>query len=116
VAFLTVAEVASVMRVCKMRVYRLVHSGLPAIRVGRSFLYLELRDVYAVGEEREVCDAFQRDGAWPRRTCRSGVVAFPSRRSTSTCTADEGVIRIPVRMVGQIRRACDAAEAACAQL
>jgi excisionase family DNA binding protein len=37
VAFLTV-EVASVMRVSKITVYRLVHSGhLPAIRVGRSF-------------------------------------------------------------------------------
>ncbi|MER8062786.1 MULTISPECIES: helix-turn-helix domain-containing protein [unclassified Streptomyces] len=36
--FLTVAEVASVMRVSKMTVYRLVNSGhLPAIRVGRSF-------------------------------------------------------------------------------
>ena len=36
--FLTVAEVAQVMRVSKMTVYRLVHSGhLPAIRVGRSF-------------------------------------------------------------------------------
>jgi excisionase family DNA binding protein len=38
VKFLTVAEVAAVMRVSKMTVYRLVHSGhLPAIRVGRSF-------------------------------------------------------------------------------
>ncbi|MBB1245867.1 MULTISPECIES: helix-turn-helix domain-containing protein [Streptomyces] len=38
VNFLTVAEVAAVMRVSKMTVYRLVHSGhLPAIRVGRSF-------------------------------------------------------------------------------
>jgi excisionase family DNA binding protein len=38
VVFLTVAEVAAVMRVSKMTVYRLVHSGhLPAIRVGRSF-------------------------------------------------------------------------------
>ncbi|MGK2317309.1 helix-turn-helix domain-containing protein [Gordonia rhizosphera] len=36
--FLTVAEVASMMRVSKMTVYRLVHSGeLPAVRVGRSF-------------------------------------------------------------------------------
>ena len=36
--FLTVAEVAAVMRVSKMTVYRLVHSGeLPAVRVGRSF-------------------------------------------------------------------------------
>jgi excisionase family DNA binding protein len=38
VEFLTVAEVAAIMRVSKMTVYRLVHSGeLPAIRVGRSF-------------------------------------------------------------------------------
>ena len=38
VRFTTVAEVASLMRVSKMTVYRLVHSGeLPAIRVGRSF-------------------------------------------------------------------------------
>ncbi|CAM3216682.1 Helix-turn-helix domain-containing protein [Prescottella defluvii] len=36
--FLTVAEVATLMRVSKMTVYRLVHSGeLPAVRVGRSF-------------------------------------------------------------------------------
>ncbi|MFK8843705.1 helix-turn-helix domain-containing protein [Streptomyces sp. Ac-502] len=35
---MTVAEVATVMRVSKMTVYRLVHSGdLPAIWVGRSF-------------------------------------------------------------------------------
>ena len=38
VRFLTVAEVAAVMRVSKMTVYRLVHAGeLPAVRVGRSF-------------------------------------------------------------------------------
>ncbi|CAB4857901.1 unannotated protein [freshwater metagenome] len=38
VRFLTVAEVAEVMRVSKMTVYRLVHGGeLPALRVGRSF-------------------------------------------------------------------------------
>jgi excisionase family DNA binding protein len=36
--FLTVAEVAALMRVSKMTVYRLVHGGtLPAVRVGRSF-------------------------------------------------------------------------------
>ncbi|NYI05753.1 excisionase family DNA binding protein [Allostreptomyces psammosilenae] len=53
VKFLTVAEVASVMRVSKMTVYRLVHSGeLPAVRVGRSFRVPEqavhdyLRDAY----------------------------------------------------------------------
>jgi excisionase family DNA binding protein len=38
VAFLTVAEVSDAMRVSKMTVYRLVHSGeLEAIRIGRSF-------------------------------------------------------------------------------
>lgn len=38
VSFLTVAEVAAMMRVSKMTVYRLVHHGeLPAVRVGRSF-------------------------------------------------------------------------------
>lgn len=53
VKFLTVAEVATIMRVSKMTVYRLVHSGdLPAIRVGRSFRVPEqavhdyLRDSY----------------------------------------------------------------------
>ncbi len=36
--FLTVAEVAEMMRVSKMTVYRMVHSGeLPAARLGRSF-------------------------------------------------------------------------------
>jgi len=40
--FLTVAEVASMMRVSKMTVYRLLHSGeLPAVRVGRSFRVVE---------------------------------------------------------------------------
>ncbi len=36
--FLTIGEVALIMRVSKMTVYRLVHSGeLVSIRVGRSF-------------------------------------------------------------------------------
>ena len=36
--FLTVAEVAELMRVSKMTVYRLVHAGeLPAVRFGRSY-------------------------------------------------------------------------------
>lgn len=36
--YMTVAEVAQTMRVSRMTVYRLVHSGdLPAIRVGKSF-------------------------------------------------------------------------------
>ena len=38
VRFLTVQEVAALMRVSKMTVYRLVHAGeLAAVRVGRSF-------------------------------------------------------------------------------
>ena len=38
VKFLTVAEVAAIMRVSKMSVYRLIHSGeLDAVRFGRSF-------------------------------------------------------------------------------
>jgi excisionase family DNA binding protein len=38
VNFLTPAEVAGILRVSRMTVYRLVHSGeLPAVRVGRSF-------------------------------------------------------------------------------
>lgn len=38
VRFLTVAEVADMMRVSRMTVYRMVHAGeLPAIRFGRSF-------------------------------------------------------------------------------
>ena len=42
VRFLTIAEVAAKMRVSKMTVYRLVHSGeLPALRVGRSFRVTE---------------------------------------------------------------------------
>ena len=42
VRFLTVAEVATTMRVSNMTVYRLIHNGdLPAIRVGRSFRVAE---------------------------------------------------------------------------
>ncbi|WP_051215119.1 helix-turn-helix domain-containing protein [Granulicoccus phenolivorans] len=38
VKFLTVAEVAAIMRVSKMSVYRLIHGGdLEAVRFGRSF-------------------------------------------------------------------------------
>ncbi len=43
IQFLTVAEVAAVMRVSRMTVYRLVHSGeLASVRVGRSFRVPEL--------------------------------------------------------------------------
>lgn len=53
VRFLTVAEVAELMRVSKMTVYRLVHSGeLPAVRFGRSFRV----------PESAVADAIARSG------------------------------------------------------
>ena len=49
--FMTVAEVAEVMRVSKMTVYRLVHAGeLPAVRFGRSYRV----------PESAVADALQR--------------------------------------------------------
>jgi len=55
VRFLTVAEVAEMMRVSKMTVYRLVHSGeLPAIRFGRSFRVPESAVAEAI--ERPVSD------------------------------------------------------------
>ncbi len=51
VRFLTVAEVAELMRVSKMTVYRLVHAGeLPAVRFGRSYRV----------PETAVTDALQR--------------------------------------------------------
>ena len=53
VRFLTVAEVASLMRVSKMSVYRLIHAGeLEAVRFGRSFrvpesaVHAYLRDAF----------------------------------------------------------------------
>lgn len=57
IKFLTIGEVADMIRVSKMTVYRLVHNGdLPAVRVGRSFRvqeedvhrYLE-RSFYSAG-------------------------------------------------------------------
>jgi excisionase family DNA binding protein len=50
VRFLTVAEVAEMMRVSTMTVYRLVHSGeLPAVRFGRSYRIPESAVVTLVG-------------------------------------------------------------------
>jgi excisionase family DNA binding protein len=61
--FLVVAEVAEIMRVSRMTVYRLVHAGdLPAVRVGRSFRVPEqavheyLRHSYADGVGHESLD------------------------------------------------------------
>ena len=57
VRFLTVAEVAALMRVSKMSVYRLIHNGdLEAVRFGRSFRVPE-RAVHAY-----LRDAFYQTG------------------------------------------------------
>ena len=56
ISFLTVTEVAAIMRVSKMTVYRLVHAGdLAAVRVGRSFRVPEpaVRN-YLVGARTDV--------------------------------------------------------------
>ena len=51
---LTVAEVASTMRVSNMTVYRLIKSGdLPAVRVGKNFRIREL-DVQRYLSDRSV--------------------------------------------------------------
>jgi excisionase family DNA binding protein len=59
--YLTVAEVAELMRLSRMTVYRLVHGGeLPAVRVGRSFrvpqdaldAYLRDHSVEGVADDR----------------------------------------------------------------
>ena len=56
VRFLTVAEVAELMRVSKMAVYRLVHAGdLPAIRFGRSYRVPE--SAVAEALQRPIADA-----------------------------------------------------------
>lgn len=56
VRFLTVAEVAELMRVSKMTVYRMVHAGeLPAVRFGRSYRVPELAVADAL--QRPIADA-----------------------------------------------------------
>jgi excisionase family DNA binding protein len=54
--FLTVAEVAEIMRVSKMTVYRLVHAGdMPAVRFGRSYRVPEQAVTEAL--QRPIADA-----------------------------------------------------------
>lgn len=64
VRFLTVAEVADMMRVSRMTVYRLVHSGeLPAIRFGRSFRVPESAVAQALEAVRPHLDGGVADSA-----------------------------------------------------
>ncbi len=55
--FMTVGEVASVLRVSSMTVYRLINAGeLPAVRIGRSFR-LRAEDL-----DRYLSDRFTKAG------------------------------------------------------
>ncbi len=89
VKFLTVAEVAAVMRVSKMTVYRLVHNGeLPAVRVGRSFRVSE-------DDVNEYLRSSFFDAGWTAVRCR------PARHSTDAhCVRAPAPIRLaPLRAV-----------------
>ncbi len=62
IRFLTVGEVAQMMRVSTMTVYRMVHSGdIPAIRFGRSFRIPE-SVVLEMAQESVVSDKFDQVG------------------------------------------------------
>ena len=57
VRFLTVAEVAELMRVSAMTVYRMVQSGeLPAVRFGRSYRIPEAAVVEMVAPQQRQAD------------------------------------------------------------
>lgn len=69
VEFMTVAEVASGLRVSKMTVYRLIHTGeLPAARIGRSFRVTKI----AVKEYLRAC---QEGNHQPQQSGFGGVPA-----------------------------------------
>ena len=62
IRFLTVGEVAQMMRVSTMTVYRMVHSGdIPASRFGRSFRIPE-SVVLEMAQESVVSDKFDQVG------------------------------------------------------
>ena len=78
VRFLTVAEVAAIMRVSKMTVYRLVHSGdLEAIRVGRSFRVPEqaVTSTSGMPSSARLSLPRRRRPQLTRRQCRGAAVA-----------------------------------------
>ena len=83
VRFLTVAEVATIMRVSKMTVYRLVHSGeLEAIRVGRSFsAVLSSKDWPGsrVTATQMWSPTLSPTLFWEQRCSVTSVVIFPTR-------------------------------------
>ena len=71
--FMTVAEVATRMRVSKMTVYRLLHGGeVPAARVGRSFRVREEDvDVTLWAEVRELANESALSTAHSAVACSS---------------------------------------------
>ncbi|GMA87810.1 hypothetical protein GCM10025868_30600 [Angustibacter aerolatus] len=82
VRFVTVAEVAAIMRVSKMTVYRLVHAGdLPAVRVGRAFRVPE----QAVHDYLQT--SLRRDRLRPGRGGAPGTVDSPRTAAPDRCAA-----------------------------
>jgi excisionase family DNA binding protein len=81
VRFLTVAEVALALRVSKMTVYRLVHSGeLPAARVGRSFRVPEAAVRRYLHDGAVAPDGQEQPGPGPARdNPEPGAEATPAR-------------------------------------
>ena len=92
VRFLTVAEVAELMRVSKMTVYRLVHSGdLTAVRVGRSFRVPE----HAV--HTYLREAFQESALTPRHARTRRGPCWSPAPATATLDAVIAAPRLTVR-------------------
>src|SRR5690606_18908839 len=81
--FLTVAEVAELLRVSKMTVYRMVHAGdIPAVRVGRSFRVpqLAVEEMLSTGIggwTRESQAGWARHIPLVGRRSRDGSTAYP---------------------------------------
>ena len=96
--FLTVAEVAEVMRVSKMTVYRLVHSGeMPAVSFGRSFRVPETAvEQYLKGA---VVDGHGR-------TTAPIPVAAAARRPLHAGSAGQGRLRISGTLLRNVLRHC----------
>lgn len=84
--YLTVAEVASAMRVSKMTVYRLVQSGdLPAVRFGRSY-----RVPIAAVEEYLARSSTRRSSPTTRHPADEGHPRVRAGRSGSSTAAVHG--------------------------
>lgn len=98
--WLTVAEAAAVLKVRKMTVYRLVHSGhLPAVREGRSFHVLET-DVHALTEEAKRVEAATAPKPAPMQNSRqaAGRDQRPSNEVTFLTVAEVAAVMDVAKM------------------